>query len=146
MEKKKIIVSACLLGVKCRFDGLGKENKSILDLKEKYDFIPVCPEILGGLPTPRVSSEIKLGKVINKEGIDVTDNYMRGALETLKICKVFDVNTAVLKSKSPSCGKGKVYDGTFSGSLVDGNGITTQLLIDNGINVYTEDEFIEKYY
>lgn len=146
MEKKKIIVSACLLGVKCRFDGLGKENKSILDLKEKFDFIPVCPEILGGLPTPRVPSEIKLGKVINKEGIDVTDNYMRGALETLKICKVFDVDTAVLKSKSPSCGKGKVYDGTFSGNLVDGNGITTQLLIDNGINVYTEDEFIEKHY
>ena len=145
MEKKRILVSACLLGIECRFDGIGKENKELLDLQNKFDFVPACPEILGGLPTPRVPSEIRDDKVINKEGKDVTDNYMKGAMETLKICKILNIDTAVLKSKSPSCGKGLVYDGTFSGNLINVNGITTQVLLNNGFKVYTEDEFINEY-
>ena len=140
---KRVLISACLLGLKCRYDGLSKENKDIINMLDKFEFIPVCPEIFGGLETPRVASE-KIGKsVINKSGLDVTSNYKRGAEETLRLCKLYNCDIAVLKSKSPSCGKGLIYDGTFSGNLVLGNGITAQLLIDNGIQVYTEEEFIK---
>ena len=140
---KRVLISACLLGLKCRYDGLSKENKDIINMLDKFEFIPVCPEIFGGLETPRVASE-KIGKsVINKSGLDVTSNYKRGAEETLRLCKLYNCDIAVLKSKSPSCGKGLIYDGTFSGNLVSGNGITVQLLIDNGIQVYTEEEFIK---
>ncbi len=142
---KRIIVSACLLGLKVRYDGVSKENKDILALMDKFEFIPVCPEVFGGFPTPRVPSEIKDGKVYNKDGVDVTENYLRGAEETFRLCKIYDCDTVILKSKSPSCGKGLVYDGTFSGNLINGNGITTDLLIKNGIKVYTEDEFLKEY-
>ena len=138
MEKKRVLVSACLLGIECRFDGKSKENS-------EFEFFPVCPEVLGGLATPRVPSEIIDGKVINKDGIDVTQNYIKGAYDTLKICNICNIDFVVFKSKSPSCGKGKIYDGTFSGNLIDGNGITTQILLDNSIKVYTEDEFINEY-
>ncbi|MBQ7241100.1 MAG: DUF523 domain-containing protein [Bacilli bacterium] len=142
---KRVLVSACLLGLKVRFDGLSKENKEILDLINNFEFIPVCPEIMGGLSTPRVPSETRDGKVFNKDGVDVTENYLRGAKETLRLCKIYNCDTVVLKSKSPSCGKGLVYDGTFSGNLVSGNGITTDYLLKNGIKVYSEDEFINKF-
>ncbi len=142
---KRVLISACLLGLKCRYDGLSKENKDIINMIDQFEFIPVCPEVFGGLPTPRVPSEIKGERVINKDGLDVTSNYLRGAEETLRLCKVFNVDTVVLKAKSPSCGKGLIYDGSFSGNLVSGNGITTQLLIDNGIKVFNEDEFIKEF-
>ena len=140
--KEKVLVSACLLGIKVRFDGKSKANEELIEKLNNFEFIPVCPEVFGGLPTPRVPSEIKDGKVINKDGIDVTDNYMRGAIETLELARKFNIKKAILKSKSPSCGKGKIYDGSFNGTLVDGNGITTRLLIENGIEVLTEDEFL----
>lgn len=142
---KRVLISACLLGLKCRYDGLSKENKDIINMLDKFEFIPVCPEVFGGLPTPRVPSEIKGVRVINKDGLDVTSNYLRGAEETLRLCKLYNCDIAVLKLKSPSCGKGLIYDGTFSGNLIEGNGITTQLLIDNGIKVFTEDEFIKEF-
>lgn len=140
--KEKVLVSACLLGIKVRFDGKSKANEELIEKLNNYEFIPVCPEVWGGLPTPRVPSEIINDKVINKDGIDVTDNYMRGAIETLELARKFNIKKAILKSKSPSCGKGKIYDGSFNGTLVDGNGITTRLLIENGIEVLTEDEFL----
>ena len=140
--KEKVLVSACLLGIKVRFDGKSKANEELIEKLNNYEFIPVCPEVWGGLPTPRVPSEIINDKVINKDGIDVTDNYMRGAIETLELVRKFNIKKAILKSKSPSCGKGKIYDGSFNGTLVDGNGITTRLLIENGIEVLTEDEFL----
>ncbi len=140
--KEKVLVSACLLGIKVRFDGKSKANEELIEKLNNYEFIPVCPEVWGGLPTPRVPSEIINDKVINKDGIDVTDNYMRGAMETLELARKFNIKKAILKSKSPSCGKGKIYDGSFTGTLVDGNGITTRLLIENGIEVLTEDEFL----
>lgn len=140
--KEKVLVSACLLGIKVRFDGKSKANEKLIEKLNNYEFIPVCPEVWGGLPTPRVPSEIINDKVINKDGIDVTDNYMRGAIETLELARKFNIKKAILKSKSPSCGKGKIYDGSFTGTLVDGNGITTRLLIENGIEVLTEDEFL----
>lgn len=140
--KEKVLVSACLLGIKVRFDGKSKANEELIEKLNNYEFIPVCPEVWGGLPTPRVPSEIINDKVINKDGVDVTDNYMRGAIETLELARKFNIKKAILKSKSPSCGKGKIYDGLFTGTLVDGNGITTRLLIENGIEVLTEDEFL----
>ena len=140
--KEKILVSACLLGVSVRYDGKSKANEELIEKLKDYDFIPICPEVWGGLPTPRVPSEIINDKVINKDGIDVTDNYMRGAIETLNLARKFNIKKAILKSKSPSCGKNKIYDGSFTGTLIDGNGITAKLLMDNDIEVLTEDEFL----
>lgn len=140
--KEKILVSACLLGVSVRYDGKSKANEELIEKLKDYDFIPICPEVWGGLSTPRVPSEIINDKVINKDGIDVTDNYMRGAIETLNLARKFNIKKAILKSKSPSCGKNKIYDGSFTGTLIDGNGITAKLLMENDIEVLTEDEFL----
>ena len=137
---EKILVSACLLGKPCRYDGKGKPYERIEALKTKYELIPVCPENLGGLLTPRPPAEIKSGRVINKEGVDVTEEYTLGALETLKLAKEHNITLAILKERSPSCGKGKVYDGSFSKTLIDGNGITAELLIKNGITILGESE------
>lgn len=137
-----VLISACLLGNACRYDG-GWREYDLKGLKEKFNLIPICPEIYGGLPTPRVPSEIVGEKVINREGIDVTAQYKKGANEALHLARLFNVKYAVLKEKSPSCGKGKVYDGTFSKTLTDGDGITAKLLKENNIQVFGESE-IEK--
>lgn len=136
---ENVLISACLLGVACRYDGK-KCEYDLKDLKEKYNLIPVCPEIYGGLPTPRVPSEITGDRVINSEGADVTEQYERGAQETLHLAKIFNVKFAVLKERSPSCGKGKVYDGTFSHTIVSGDGVAAKLLQKNGIRVFGESE------
>lgn len=107
---------------------------------DKHTLIPVCPEQLGGLSTPREPSEICGNRVINKSGEDVTSQYEKGAQEALKIAELFGCSAAVLKKRSPSCGVGEVYDGTFSKRLVTGMGITAQFLKSNGIEVYGEDE------
>ncbi len=135
-----IIVSACLAGVPCRFDGQAKGYEKIKELVKKEKTILVCPEQLGGLTTPRLPSEIKGDKVFSKAGTDVTAQFTRGAEITLALAKEYGSSRAILKSRSPSCGKGKVYDGTFSGQLVDGNGFTADLLLKNGIEVLTEEE------
>ena len=137
---EKILISACLLGKPCRYDGKAKPYERIEALKKKYELIPVCPEMSGGLPTPRLPAEIKDGQVINSKGLDVTREYTRGALETLNLAKEHNITLAILKERSPSCGKGKIYDGSFSGTLTDGNGITAELLIKNGITVLGESE------
>ena len=102
--------------------------------------IPICPEIYGGLATPRKPSEIKENRVVNIDNEDVTDNYKKGALETLKIAKILNVHKAILKSKSPSCGKGQIYNGEFNNTLIEGNGITTKLLLENNIEVISDKE------
>ena len=139
-----ILVSACLLGINCKYDGGNNFNQKVFDLVKEGKAIPVCPEQLGGLKTPRIPSEIKMidGKrcVINSEGEDVTENFEKGAIEVLKLAKELDIKKAVLKSKSPSCGVNKIYSGNFDKQLVDGNGITADLLIKNGIEVITPDE------
>ncbi|HNW11271.1 MAG TPA: DUF523 domain-containing protein [Candidatus Rifleibacterium sp.] len=122
-----IIVSACLAGVPCRFDGQAKGYEKIKELVKKEKTILVCPEQLGGLTTPRLPSEIKGDKVFSKAGTDVTAQFTRGAEITLALAKEYGSSRAILKSRSPSCGKGKVYDGTFSGQLVDGNGFTEKV-------------------
>lgn len=133
-----ILVSACLLGVACRYDGKSKEVERIKKLLSKYTLIPICPEQLGGLPTPRVPSERYGDKVINSQMEDVTLQYKKGAEEALRLAKIFNCSVAILKAKSPSCGCGQIYDGSFSKTLITGNGTTTELLLKNGIKVFTE--------
>lgn len=140
MSKEKILVSACLAGINCKYNGNNNENEKIIELIKNKDVILVCPEQLGGLKTPRTPAEIINNKVITKDNIDVTKEYQKGAEEVLTLAKKFNIKKAILKSKSPSCGKGKIYDGTFSNSLIDGNGITTELLKKHGIEVISSDE------
>lgn len=140
----KILVSACLLGLPVRYDGQSKLVEKIIELSKDNILIPVCPEQLGGLPTPRIKSEIKDKRVIRLDGEDVTDNYLNGAHITLSIAKLNKVDYCILKSKSPSCGKGHIYDGNFNGTLIDGDGITCKLLRENGFVVYSEEDIINK--
>lgn len=138
MKKEPLLISACLLGVRCRYDGGGQYLPAVTRLMERYDLIPVCPELQGGLPVPRPPSEISGDRVISKEGDDVTEQFMRGAVRALETARGFGVKRALLKSGSPSCGMDKVYDGTFSGRLVPGRGLTAALLMENGIEVFSE--------
>lgn len=142
--KEKILVSACLLGINCKYSGGNNQNEKVIEYIKDKEVIPVCPEIMGGLSTPRPPSEIINDKVMNNLNQDVTQQYKKGAEETLKLAKLFNVKKALLKAKSPSCGKGYIYDGTFSSTLIEGNGITTKLLIENGIEVITEKDLEDK--
>ena len=138
--KEKILVSACLLGVDCKYSGGNNYNEKVLKYLKDYEVIPVCPEIMGGLSTPRPPSERIHNKVISNQNIDVTNEYTKGANETLKLAKLFNIKKALLKAKSPSCGKGTIYDGTFTGTLVEGNGVTVELLEKHDIKVITEQD------
>jgi uncharacterized protein YbbK (DUF523 family) len=140
MTKEKIIISACLAGVNCKYNGQNNYNQKIMNIIKNNDVILICPEQLGGLSTPRNPSEIRGNRVINNCNEDVTDNYNRGAEEVLRLCKELNIKKAILKSRSPSCGKGIIYDGTFSHKKIQGNGITAALLIKNGIEVLTEED------
>ncbi|MBE5959787.1 MAG: DUF523 domain-containing protein [Lachnospiraceae bacterium] len=135
-----ILVSACLLNVACRYDGLAKGNEQVQNLMKKHTLIPVCPEQLGGLPTPRPASERVGDRVMTADRNDFTDEFVKGAEEVLRLAKLYDCHYAVLKEKSPSCGKGLIYDGTFSGHLTSGNGITADLLTNHGIHIYGESQ------
>jgi len=139
------LVSSCLAGVNCRYDGKNNKNKVIGEFVNQGQAIFVCPEQLGGLPTPRTSCEIVMDetcnkKVISKDEQDFTEEFTAGAEKTLAIANAKGIKQAILKSKSPSCGCGLIYNGTFSGKLIKGNGLTAELLIKNGIEVYTEND------
>lgn len=136
----KILVSACLLGVRCRYDGKSKPHPAVERLLEQHTLIPVCGEILGGLPTPRVSAERQGERVVTADGRDVTAAYRRGAEEVLRLAERYGCKAAILKERSPSCGSGRIYDGTFTGTLADGWGVTAELLRDHGICVIGESE------
>lgn len=138
--KEKILVSACLLGVNCKYNGGNNENEYVFKYLEDKEIIPVCPEIMGGLSTPRNPSEIIGSKVINNLNEDVTSNYNKGAEETLKLAKKLNITKAILKSRSPSCGYNTIYDGTFSKTLKKGHGITAKLLSENGFEILTEED------
>jgi uncharacterized protein YbbK (DUF523 family) len=141
------LVSACLAGVNCRYDGKDSANELVMELVNQGRAIPVCPEQLGGLTTPRISCELVnqpgYRKIINKEGIDRTEEFLLGAERTLAIAKALGLKKAIMKAKSPSCGCGQIYDGTFSGRLIPGNGIAVELLLQNGIEVITEKQLSE---
>ena len=139
-NKKNIrICSACLLGIHCCYNSSNNLNPKIQKLALEETLIPICPEQLGGLSTPRSASEIKDQKVITVDGKDVTDAFKKGAGEVLKIAKFLNIKKAILKQKSPSCGYGQIYDGTFSGTIIEGFGITAKLLMNNEIEIQTEE-------
>jgi len=144
-----IFCSACLLGIKCRYDGTHAVDSKIIELSKTCKLIPICPEQLVGLKTPRMSVELTSdgldvllcnAKVMTKNGEDQTEFFVLGAHEVFKTAKKFNVKKAILKNKSPSCGCGKIYDGTFSGKLTDGDGVTTALLKKNGILCISNDD------
>lgn len=138
--KEKLLISACLLGIGCRYDG-GRVAKVDAELlREKFELVPICPEIYGGLPTPRVPSERVGDRVMMMDGTDVTENFARGREHSYQLALATGARLALLKAKSPSCGKGAIYDGSFSGKLTDGNGYTTDYFLERGIEVYTENE------
>jgi len=135
-----LLISACLLGYCCRFDGSNNgPMEDLILLKRKYHLIPICPEQLGGLTTPRLPAERLGDRVVNSEGADITEQYDRGAKEALRLARLFGCRYAVLKSRSPSCGVGEIYDGSFGGKLTVGNGVTAEHLIDAGVSVFTEE-------
>ncbi|OQX88053.1 MAG: hypothetical protein B6D55_01360 [Candidatus Omnitrophica bacterium 4484_70.2] len=146
----KILISKCLLGINCRYDGTSSLDKTLLKLLKNYKLIAVCPEELGGLRKFRGPFEIKgktvdlfsgKAKVINREGKDVTRNFIKGAKIVLKIAQEKMIDFAILKSRSPSCGSQLIYDGSFKKKLVKGKGVTSFLLENFGIKVLNEDEF-----
>lgn len=149
-----ILVSSCLLGLDTKYDGNSNANELLKKYSNRGKFIPFCPEMLGGLPTPRPSSEIIEGsgedvlcgsaKVMSKEGKDETENYIRGAMETAKLIELFPVTCAIMKQRSPSCGKDMIYDGTFSGSKRIGKGVAAAMLQRYNIPIYTEEEITEE--
>ncbi len=147
-----ILISACLLGVDCKYNGKNNFKEEIINHFKDKNIVPVCPEQLGGLSTPRLPAEIKGGdgkdvlagcaKVIRVDGVDVTEEFVKGANETLKIAKNLGSAKAILKSRSPSCGFGQIYDGNFNSTLTNGDGVTAALLKENGIEVYNDENFL----
>lgn len=140
---EKILISSCLLGINTKYNGENNYNALVEKLKLKYELIPICPEVLGGLSIPRLPSEIRKDRVVNKDLKDVTIEFTIGAEKVLKIAKEENIKIAILKNGSPSCGVSYIYDGTFSNIKIAGAGITTKLLIKNNIKIYSEEE-IEK--
>ena len=143
--KEPLLVSACLLGVNCKYNG-GNDSlpsQPLAALEERYRLVPVCPERDGGLPTPRVPSERRGSGVFNREGEDVTAPFRRGAELALETAKARGCRVALLKERSPSCGAGAIYDGSFTGEVIPGDGITAELLRKNGLTLLGETE-VEK--
>lgn len=143
MKRPVILMSACLMGVNCRYDGGGKMAPELKELMEIAQLVPVCPEILGGLPTPRTPSERVGEKVLMKDGTDVTAAFRKGANEALRLARLYGAKIAVLKERSPSCGSGVIYDGSFTGSFTPGDGVTGETMKENGIAVYGESRLQE---
>jgi uncharacterized protein YbbK (DUF523 family) len=149
MMKERILISACLLGLHCRYDGGHQKISGTERLEEAFTLIPICPEQAGGLSTPRIPCELQndalqiltgKGRVLNRDNEDCTDLFIKGAREALFLTDLFQIRKALLKEGSPSCGSSRVYDGTFSGTCKPGEGITTCLLRKHGIQVYNENQ------
>lgn len=139
----RVLVSACLLGARCRYDGASKPLPGLERLLDAVDPVPVCPEQLGGLPTPRTPAERCGDRVVTRDGTDVTAQYERGAQEALRLAQLTGCTLALLKEKSPSCGCGRIYDGTHTGTLTGGNGVAAELLLQNGVCVFGETQLEE---
>lgn len=143
MHKPPILVSACLAGIYCRYNGETGSVVAILDLIREGRALPFCPEAYGGLPTPRLPCEIQGNHVMDSEGNDRTDEFRRGAEEGLRLARLAGCTDAILKARSPSCGKGVIYDGTFSSTRIPGNGVFADLLLANNIAVHSEEDMDE---
>ena len=137
----KIMVSACLLGENVKYNGGNNKNEELINFLKDFEVIKVCPECLGGLPIPRDPAEVRDNHVYTKNDKDVTESFMLGAKKTLEIAKANDIKVAILKKNSPSCGFGTTYDGTFTHTIIEGNGITADLLNKNGIIVFNEENY-----
>jgi uncharacterized protein YbbK (DUF523 family) len=131
------------MGVRCRYDGASSSLPGMAELMARHTLIPVCPEQLGGLSTPREAAEIRDGGVFARSGAEVTEPFRRGAEEALGLARLYHCQLAILKERSPSCGYGKVYDGTFTGTLADGHGVAAALLVKNGVRVLGESRMAE---
>ncbi len=144
MEKEPMLISACFLGLDCKYSGgnnaLG--DKVIAELMEKYRLVPVCPESYGGLPSPRLPSERVGERVLAKDGADVTEQYKKGAAAALRLAKLFGCKIALMKERSPSCGHDSIYDGSFTGRVVPGDGVAAELLKQNGVTVCGESDVV----
>lgn len=140
----KIAVSACLVGKNTKYDGTNNYNKAVMEYLKDKEYILICPEVTGGLPTPRVPSERVNDKVINKENVDVTHNFVIGASKTLEELKKQNIELVIVKSKSPSCGYKQIYDGTFTGTIIEGNGVFTELAVKNELKILTEKDIENK--
>lgn len=138
----KIAVSACLLGINYKYNGGNNYSEKLEELLEKHEVIPICPEVLGGLPIPRDPSEIVKGEVLTNMGKSVDKEFKNGAKKALEIVKESGAELVILQSRSPSCGLGKIYDGSFTGRLVEGDGVFVKLLKDEGIKVVDVSDFI----
>ena len=134
------LCSACLLGFNCRYNGKNKINAKVLELSKSETLIPICPEQLAGLSTPRNPTEIVNGKIIENTGLDVIAIYNNGVTEAMKVLDIYQIDSAILKQNSPTCGCGKIYDGSFTGKTISGDGIFTKALKQKGINVISEEE------
>ena len=139
----RILVSACLMGVGCRYDGKSNQLPQLEQLMKQHTCIPVCPEIFGGLPTPRVPAERQSSKIMTQDGQDVTQQFVRGTAEVLRLADLYHCKAALLKERSPSCGCGQIYDGTFTKTLTEGDGLTAEMLKRKGIAVYGESQIGE---
>lgn len=141
-------ISSCLCGINCKYNGKNNLNPIFLELLNSGLAVPICPEQLGGLKTPRVPAEIKKDfkgnlQVVTKNNIDVTKEYELGAKRALDILKALGITKVILRRRSPSCGYGEIYDGTFTGTITKGNGVTVDLFLKNGIEVITDDDYIK---
>ncbi len=149
-----ILISACLCGVNCKYNGANNAHPEFIELLKHGELLPVCPEQLGGLPTPRPACEIRGGsgqdvingksQVVDNIGEDISPYFVKGAQETLALANNAGIDVAILQRRSPSCGCGKIYDGTFSGKLVEGDGVTAALLKVNGIKVWNDEDFLRE--
>ena len=139
----RILVSACLMGVSCRYDGKSNQLPQLEQLMKQHTCIPVCPEIFGGLPTPRVPAERQGSKIMTQDGQDVTQQFVQGTAEVLRLADLYHCKAALLKERSPSCGCGQIYDGTFTKTLTEGDGLTAEMLKRKGIAVYGESQIGE---
>lgn len=139
-----ILVSACLLGENCKYSGGNNRREEVCRLLEGKEYVPFCPEQAGGLSTPRLPSECRDDRVFSRDGEDVTEAFLLGAERTLELCRREGVELAILKQGSPSCGSRYIYDGSFSGVKIPGEGVTAELLRKNGIRVVSEEEIEEQ--
>ena len=133
-----VLVSACLMGFRCRYDGGAQRLECLDDLRERHVLIPVCPEVMGGLPTPRPPAERRGDRVVTEDGADLTAQYRKGAETALLLAEAAGCRAAILKANSPSCGCGQIYDGSFCHRKVPGDGVTAELLRAHGLAVYDE--------
>lgn len=151
-QKQRIAVSGCLLGLNCKYNGKSNKNEKVLSYLEGKDVVSVCPECFGGLQIPRLPAEIQggdgrsvlrgEGKILLKSGEDVTEAFHRGSDNMVALCALLHVTEAILKENSPSCGVTHVYDGTFSGKKIEGQGLFTAKLLEKlSIPVYSEKDF-----